>query len=386
VKKLEREKGISPEIIAVDRRGSSKKEISHKIGFVDRRVTSDRRTSKRAIIAFPVEIEILYSSRGPLSKIKGAANNIGDRGLLVTLNQSLPCGTVANIYLSLSPHSPPIKAKAVVIWTSFSPQANKFLCGLYFLGLSNDRDSIIPDSAWTSKKSKRQGKEEGLEIIEPRFKDIKEILRIESEAWPRELCATREMFRSRIETFQEGFLCAMVNGEMQGFVVTEILDYDTQKSSLSWQEATDHGYIRKTHNPSGDTLYGVSLSVSARAEKRVAIALLEATGRLVIEHGLNRGVFGSRIPRYYKYASEMPVEEYINARTRTGRLLDPELGMYQSVGLKPIRIIPNYIKDPESLNYGILVVWENPFLGLTELFPFWAQLVSSSFKVIRRYK
>ena len=51
-----------------------------------------------------------------------------------------------------------------------------------------------------------------------------------------------------------------------------------------------------------------------------------------------------------------------------------------------MRIIPGYIKDPESLDYGILVVWENPFLDLTEVFPFWTQLISSSFKVIRRYK
>ncbi|GAI27282.1 unnamed protein product, partial [marine sediment metagenome] len=86
-----------------------------------------------------------------------------------------------------------------------------------------------------------------------------------------------------------------MNGKLQGFVVTEILDYDIQNSFLSWQQATDHGYIRKTHNPNGDTLYGVSLSVSARAQRRVAVALLEATGKLVIKYGLKQGVFGSRI-------------------------------------------------------------------------------------------
>ena len=384
---LKSEQRIFPGIIASDRRDSSKRVISRRIDFVDRRATPDRRTSKRSIIAFPVELEVTSPIRKTISKIKGKTHNISDRGLLVASKESFPCGAIANIYLSLSSHSPPIRAKVLVIWTGFSPKGDKFLSGLYFLGLSNGYPSIISDSGSMRKRESQQGGEKrGLKIRPVRFKDMKEILRVEREAWPEGLRATKEMFRSRLKTFPEGFLCAVMDEEMQGFVVTEIFDYDIRRSSLSWQQATDHGYIRKTHNPNGDTLYGVSLSVSTRAQKTVAVPLLEATGKLVIKYGLKQGVFGSRIPRYHKYAPKMSVEKYIKAKTGTGRLLDPELGIYQSVGLRPVRIIPGYIKDPESLDYGILVVWENPFLDLTELFPFWAQLISPSFKVIRRYK
>jgi hypothetical protein len=378
---------ISPGIIAVDRRSYSNRGISRRIDLVDRRITPDRRTSKRSIIAFPVEIEVLSLLRKTISKIKGEAHNISEKGLLVASKKPFPCGVVANIYLSLSSHSPPIRAKVLVIWTGFSPKEDKFLSGLYFLGLSDDYPSIISDSRSMRKgENNQKGEKSGLKIRQAQFRDIKEIIRIEKEAWPKGLRAIKEMFHSRLKTFPEGFLCAVMNGEIQGFVVTQILDYDIRSSSLSWQQATDHGYIRKTHNPNGDTLYGVSLSVSARAEKTVAVALLETTGKLVIKYGLKQGVFGSRIPRYHRYAAKMPVEKYIKAKTRTGRLLDPELGIYQSVGLKPVRIISGYIEDPESLDYGILVVWENPFSELTELFPFWAQLISSSFKVIRRNK
>ena len=381
------EEKISPGIIAVDRRISSKRGISRRIDFVDRRVAADRRTSKRSIIAFPVELEVMSPIHKAISKVKGETHNISDRGLLVASKESFPCGAIANICLRLSSFSPPIRAKVLVIWTGFSPKGDKFLSGLYFLGLSDEYPSIISDSELMRKRESQQGGEKrSLRIRPVRSKDMKEILRIEREAWPEGLRATEEMFRSRLKSFPEGFLCAVMDEEMQGFVVTEILDYDIRSSSLSWEQATDHGYIRKTHNPNGDTLYGVSLSVSTHAQKTVAVPLLEATGKLVIKYGLKQGVFGSRIPRYHRYASKMPVEKYIKAKTRTGRLIDPELGIYQSVGLRPIRIIPDYIKDPESLNYGILVVWENPFLDITELFPFWAQLVSSSFKVTRRYK
>jgi hypothetical protein len=381
------EEKIFSGIIAVDRRVSLDKGIFHRVGLVERRITSDRRTSKRSVIAFPVEIEVLHPFDKPLSKIKGETKNISDRGLLVTLKEPLPCGVVANIYLNLSSHSPAIRAKVLVIWTSVSPKGDRFLCGLYFLGLSDDYHPIMWDSCLIGKgESKKEIEKHDLEIRQARLSDIKEILRVEKEAWPEGLRATREIINSRLNTFPEGFLCAVENGEIKGFVVTEILDYDIQSSSLSWQEATDRGYIRKTHNPNGDTLYGVSLSVAACAGKGVAVSLLEATGRLVIKYGLKQGIFGSRIPRYHRYATRMSVDKYIKGVTKTGRPLDPELGIYQSVGLKPVKIIPGYIDDPESLDYGILVVWENPFSDLTVLFPFWAKLISSCFKVIRRSK
>lgn len=377
------EEKIAPGIIAVDRRSSSNRGISYRLRFVDRRITSDRRTSKRSVITFPVEIGVLYPFRKPLSKIKGETTNISDRGLLVTLKEPVPCGVVVNLRLNLSSNYALIGGEALVIWTGFSPEGDKFRCGLRFLGFSNDYRLIVSDSKWILRRENKQEKEKhDLEIRQAQLTDIKEILRTEREAWPEGLRATREMFHSRLKTFPEGFLCAVVNGEVEGFVVTEILNYDIQSSSLSWQEATDHGYIRKTHNPKGDTLYGVSLSVSAHVGKRVAISLLEAAGKLVIKYGLNQVLFGSRIPRYHKYAAQMSLEKYIKAKTRTGRPLDPELGMYQNIGLKPVKIIPGYIKDPESLDYGILVVWKNPFLELTKLLPFWAQLISSL--IVRR--
>lgn len=380
---LRPEEKISPGIIAVDRRVSSAKGISYRIRFVNRRTIPDRRTFKRSIVAFPVEIEVLYPFRKSPRKIKGETTDISNNGLAVALEKSVPSDVLANLRINLSSRYDLLAAKAHIVWTGFSPEGDKFRCGLHFLGLSDDYRLIRCGSRWILKRaSKRGGDREGLEIRQVKSKDMRKILRIEREAWPEGLRATREMFHSRLKTFPEGFLCAVENRDVQGFVVTEILNYDIQRSSLSWQEATDNGYIRNTHNPNGDTLYGVSLSVSPCARKGVAIALLEAAGKFAIKRGLKRVLFGSRLPRYHKYAAQMSIDEYVSAKTRTGRYLDPELGMYQSIGLKPLKVIPKYIKDPESLNYGILVVWENPFLDLTKLFPFWAQLLSLF--VIRR--
>ena len=78
------------------------------------------------------------------------------------------------------------------------------------------------------------------------------------------------------------------------------------------------------------------------------------------------------MPRYNKFMNKMTAEEYISGK-RNNRSLDPELAFYAKLGLKVIKALPNYIDDPDSCNYGVLMVWKNPFYG--KPFPkFWSWL------------
>lgn len=206
-------------------------------------------------------------------------------------------------------------------------------------------------------------------IRQARLEDIEKILIIEKEAWPEKLRATREQFRSRIETFPEGTLVAIANGTIIGVVSTEIVDYDIKDPIATWAEATDNGFIKKTHNSEGDTLYGVDLTVSRFLENASKL-LMEEIGKLAIRHSLKQGILGARIPRYHKFRDKMTAEEYINGK-RGNRFMDPELSFYAKMGLKAVKALPNYIDDPESCSYGVLMVWKNPFYG--KPFPgFWS--------------
>ena len=199
-------------------------------------------------------------------------------------------------------------------------------------------------------------------IVRPaQLKDLDEILIVEEEAWPESLRATREQFISRIETFPEGTQVAVADGHVIGVVSTEIVNYNLEKPIPTWNEITDHGFIKRTHNPEGDSLYGVDLSIAHFVENASRL-LMEAVGKLVIRFNLKQGILGARIPRYHKFRDKMTVEEYINGR-RGNRPMDPELAFYKGLGLKIVRALPNYIDDPESCNYGVLLVWRNPFYG-----------------------
>lgn len=234
-----------------------------------------------------------------------------------------------------------------------------------------------------------------IKVREGRIDDLEGILLVEEEAWPKGLRASREMFEFRLKTFPQGTFVAEAGGKIEGVVVTEILNSDLINHIRTWDETTDNGYIRNTHNPEGDTIYGVNLSVSPRAQKRVAIALLEAVGKLVIKYNLKQGLLGGRIPGFAKYfkqycqkknlssVSDNEVigykerdkiaEEYLWVTTSHSRALDSEIGFYKKLGFKMIKLLPGYIEDPQSLNYGVLFLWPNPFYG--KPFPrFWSWL------------
>ncbi len=216
-----------------------------------------------------------------------------------------------------------------------------------------------------------------IRIRQARVDDIEAILLVEEKAWPENLRASREMYQSRLRTFPQGTLVAETEGKIEGVVVVEIVNFRFVSNVCSWDKATDYGYIRKSHDPQGNTLYGVNLSVSPQTQSRVAVALSEAVDKLAIKLDFKQIVLGARIPRFARYLKHYSqkngisvisdekrdsiADHYIRATTRKGHPLDPEINFYQKAGTKIIKLLPDYFKDPESLDYGVLLIWPNPF-------------------------
>ncbi len=221
---------------------------------------------------------------------------------------------------------------------------------------------------------------EGVEIFQLTMEDLDSLCKVEEEAWGKEMCANRSMLESRLKHFSEGMIGARREGVLLGYVGVMMINSAVCDKDFTWMGITDGGYIRSTHNPEGDCLYGVSLSVTPSAPKGLAVRLLKAAGKLSVRKSLKGILFGCRIPLYHKHAKRMPVQEYINAKSTTGRIIDPELSLYRAVNCLPVRVIPNYFEDPESLNYGVLVFFENPLYPLQKReFPFFFKNVTVDF-------
>jgi hypothetical protein len=219
-----------------------------------------------------------------------------------------------------------------------------------------------------------------IQIQQLSLKDLDELVTVEVEAWGKEMCATRAMLQSRLEHFQEGMIGARKEGKLLGYVGLMMINDAMCDKDFTWMGITDGGYIQATHNPSGNCLYGVSLSVIPAAPKDLAVKLLKAAGKLSVRKALKGILFGCRIPNFHKHSKRMGVEEYISATSSTGRILDPELSLYRQVNCLTVRPIPNYFEDPESLNYGVLVFFENPFYEIQRgEFPFFIKNVTVDF-------
>lgn len=213
---------------------------------------------------------------------------------------------------------------------------------------------------------------EKIVIRQLKLSDIPRAIEVEKAAWqnhcPEDYLFKPEHLMSQIKTFHEGVLGAFAGAILVGFAVTEIVSSLFAESVTTWDEMTDKGYIRGTHCAAGDTMYGVDLSVHPCAPHGVSEQLLHEGSRLAIKLSLKRVILGGRIPSYHKYADKMSAEEYVKTRRSSGRLLDPELQIYTESGLRVIKVLPNYMPDAESMNFGVLLEWRNPFYDISKNF------------------
>jgi len=191
---------------------------------------------------------------------------------------------------------------------------------------------------------------------------LDEILRVEEEAWPEEVRASREKFASRLDTFPEGIFLAYLDGRLMGVLTSEIIRFDIDNPPVSWEKTTDNGFIKNTHNKDGNALYVVSLGVSGLAQGQgLGSRLLTEAKAFVQERGLTSLVLGARIPGYHQFHQEHPdvdIDEYLKT-TKDQEPIDPEIRFYMRNGLRVVKVVPNYMEDdPQSENYGAVMIWE----------------------------
>lgn len=193
--------------------------------------------------------------------------------------------------------------------------------------------------------------------------DIPQLIEVQRECfplpYPEEQLWSPEQLRSHIATFAEGALCAVVGDKVVGSCTNLIIAFDPCHPQHTWEEVADNGYIR-THNPQGDTLYGIDIAVRpAFRGQGIARMMYQARYDLVMRLGLERFLTAGRLPGYHQHASEMSVDEYA-AKVIAGKLIDPVVTPQLRAGLKPVSVVKDYIPDEESANSALLLEWINP--------------------------
>ncbi|MGD6844093.1 GNAT family N-acetyltransferase [Bacillus infantis] len=195
-------------------------------------------------------------------------------------------------------------------------------------------------------------------------KDFPELISIQAECFPppfpEELWWNREQLENHVSLFPEGALCIEIDGELAGSMTGLLVQFDPSSPSHTWEEVTDGGYIRN-HDPNGNTLYIVDISIRPKYRKLgLGKLLMQAMYHTVIGLGLERLLGGGRMPGYHKHAALMRPEEYVRKVT-AGELKDPVLSFLLGCGRVPLAVAAGYLEDEESLDYACLMEWRNPF-------------------------
>ena len=116
---------------------------------------------------------------------------------------------------------------------------------------------------------------------------------------------SREQFASQIARFPEGQICIEDNGKVVAATISLIVDYGRHGDRHTYNQIIGDGYLT-THDPNGDTLYGVDVFVHPDyRDMRLGRRLYDARKELCEKLNLRAIIVGGRIPGYGKYAHDM---------------------------------------------------------------------------------
>ena len=107
---------------------------------------------------------------------------------------------------------------------------------------------------------------------------------------------TRKQFASMLDRFPEGQFCIEDNGKVVAAALSLIVDYKRYGDFHTHEQITGNGYFT-THDPHGDSLYGVDVFVHPDYRGlRLGRRLYDARKELCRNLNLRRIIFGGRIP------------------------------------------------------------------------------------------
>jgi predicted amidohydrolase/ribosomal protein S18 acetylase RimI-like enzyme len=168
-------------------------------------------------------------------------------------------------------------------------------------------------------------------------------------------------FAALIRKFPEGQIGIEDNGTLVAAALAIIVDYSKFGDKHTYAKITGNGKF-DTHDPEGDTLYGVDVFVDPEYRSlRLGRRLYDARKELCENLNLRAMVAGGRIPGYAAYANEMTPAKYVEM-VRNKELVDPILTFQLSNEFYVRKIIRGYLPyDSESKAYATLLEWINVY-------------------------
>ena len=170
-----------------------------------------------------------------------------------------------------------------------------------------------------------------------------------------------ESLQRLIEKFPEGQIVLLHNGKVVGCALTLIVNYEKFGDDHTYRDITGN-FSFETHDPKGDTLYGIEVFVHPEYRGlRLARRLYDARKNLCESMNLKMIIAGGRIPKYGMYSDKLSPKEYIE-KVKHREIYDPTLTFQMANDFQVKKIIRNYLPEDEDSNgYATLLIWYNVY-------------------------
>jgi len=172
-----------------------------------------------------------------------------------------------------------------------------------------------------------------------------------------------EKYLNHIELFPEGQFIAIAHLAHHDIVIgattTFRTHFDFDDSEHTYVEAIAGGWLTN-HDPSGDYLYGVDVSVHPHYRgMKLARRLYDARRTLARRLNLRGEIAGALLPGYQSHSENLSIAQYA-LQVKQGRIHDPTLSVQIRNGFSVRGILYDHISDARSDNAAALIVRVNP--------------------------
>lgn len=202
---------------------------------------------------------------------------------------------------------------------------------------------------------------DNIELVFLKLEDYDEIKQSMIEAYSNmpEIYWKENHIKTLVEKFPEGQVGIKVDDVLAGCALSILVDYASFDDKHTYKEITG-SFSFNTHNPNGDTLYGIDIFIRPKFRGlRLGRRLYDYRKELCEKINLKGIVFGGRIPNYHKYSIDLTPKEYIE-QVRKKEIHDPVFDFQMSNDFHPAKILKGYLEgDKESKEYAVLLEWDN---------------------------
>lgn len=171
---------------------------------------------------------------------------------------------------------------------------------------------------------------------------------------------TAAMYSRHIEIFPDGQFTALMIEDEKATVVGATTTFRTADFDHIRHPFDDDTSWLSDHDPDGEWLYGVDISVHPNYQRRgVATQIYAARAALVKRLNLRGEVAAGLLAGYHRYQHDLTIEQYVES-VASGKLIDPTVSAQMRNGFVIHDILYDYVDNPQSNNCAALIVRENP--------------------------